>query len=682
MSAAAAVAEVPPDDEAEIVSVVVVVRARRRALAGRLRLLDRRRARLEPGVAGAVARRPRPAARLTASRCSSGIGRDGAARPVGGARRLRRRAARAAHRSTTSSPSTGHRARPRAGAHAARGPAPRAAHVHVVRLVLQRPRRHRDAPGAALRRPGRWTSSRGRCRSRRSTSSSACSPRRTATSRRRATAGPSGTATSTRPRRRRAGPSPTSRWSSCSSTAAPTTAWAASRSTITRRRRASAAASPGAPGRRRWCTGAPRRRARAGVRRGAPGRARGATEPPGPPTSAATPRPSPACAERGRGRRAGHHATCGSSPRASGRPSSGSIRRCPTPPTRSSRSTADALVERFVGTYERLYDDHRVAARRPDQRRLPAARPSCGHPPSSRWPAASRPRSRRSATPATPRRSPRSATSSPRPAPPGSGWRRRGPRPRCRRRCWPPSNGPWRRRRPSGSTPPPPSCAWPASCRCRSTWTGPRSWSGRPTAHGGVLDAAGRGSGTRPIACSIAMATETRTCYRHTDVPAGVSCQRCERPICPSCMVTASVGFHCPECARGGRQKVYTARTLHTRQPAVGHLRAHRHQRARCSWSCWPPPVASRDALGGEGDVYTDWALNAFAVSELGEWWRLVTAGFLHYGLLHLGMNMFALWVLGPAARTRRRPAALRRRSTWSPCWPDRWVRSSSTRSR
>jgi membrane associated rhomboid family serine protease len=32
-----------------------------------------------------------------------------------------------------------------------------------------------------------------------------------------------------------------------------------------------------------------------------------------------------------------------------------------------------------------------------------------------------------------------------------------------------------------------------------------------------------------------------------------------------------------------------------------------------------------------------------------GEWWRLLTSAFLHYGIIHLGMNMLVLWFIGPA---------------------------------
>jgi len=56
-------------------------------------------------------------------------------------------------------------------------------------------------------------------------------------------------------------------------------------------------------------------------------------------------------------------------------------------------------------------------------------------------------------------------------------------------------------------------------------------------------------------------------------------------------------------------------------------------------------------AMGGNANgtgtwIYENGVLFGPVVAD-GEWWRLLTAAFLHYGLVHLGMNMLVLWILG-----------------------------------
>ncbi|HUP72540.1 MAG TPA: rhomboid family intramembrane serine protease [Acidimicrobiales bacterium] len=142
------------------------------------------------------------------------------------------------------------------------------------------------------------------------------------------------------------------------------------------------------------------------------------------------------------------------------------------------------------------------------------------------------------------------------------------------------------------------------------------------------------------------MATDLLPCYRHPDRTGGVRCQRCDRPICPACMNTASVGFHCPECAgaKSGRQEVYTGRA------AFGGAK---------SLVLTPALVAVNVGMfllsltgGGRageisGRMLRDYALYGPSIRYDNEWYRIITAGFLHAGLLHIAFNMYALWVIG-----------------------------------
>jgi membrane associated rhomboid family serine protease len=149
------------------------------------------------------------------------------------------------------------------------------------------------------------------------------------------------------------------------------------------------------------------------------------------------------------------------------------------------------------------------------------------------------------------------------------------------------------------------------------------------------------------------VATETITCYRHPDRRAGVKCQRCERWICPDCMVQASVGFHCPECAQTGRQQVYTSRSLAAYKPIVTYTLIGLNL-AVFIIGGFLDPDAFRGVSGDlfvEGNLIGAFSTDGFTVAggvADGEVYRIVTSGFLHAGFAHVAMNMFFLYLIGP----------------------------------
>lgn len=54
-----------------------------------------------------------------------------------------------------------------------------------------------------------------------------------------------------------------------------------------------------------------------------------------------------------------------------------------------------------------------------------------------------------------------------------------------------------------------------------------------------------------------------------------------------------------------------------------------------------------RSLSGALTPLHFDLLLNEQAIAVTGEWYRIVTSGFLHYGIIHLGFNMYLLYILG-----------------------------------
>ncbi|MER7394418.1 rhomboid family intramembrane serine protease [Streptomyces sp. NPDC000151] len=144
-------------------------------------------------------------------------------------------------------------------------------------------------------------------------------------------------------------------------------------------------------------------------------------------------------------------------------------------------------------------------------------------------------------------------------------------------------------------------------------------------------------------------------CYRHPDRATGISCARCERPICPECMVSASVGFHCPECVRGGSGTGHAPGASRPRTVAGGALTADPRLLTKILIGVnvaiflavlrFGDPFVN--ALDLVGSAFDPGALHVVGVAH-GEWYRLITAMFLHQQPMHIAFNMLSLWWLGP----------------------------------
>ena len=133
-------------------------------------------------------------------------------------------------------------------------------------------------------------------------------------------------------------------------------------------------------------------------------------------------------------------------------------------------------------------------------------------------------------------------------------------------------------------------------------------------------------------------------CYLHPERLARISCQRCDRPICPADMREASVGFQCPSCVTTGAKTQRQPKTVFG-----GRISANPRSVTSILIAINVIVFVAMMATGGtRGPIGQDGAMWAFGVAN-GEYWRMLTSAFLHSGLMHIAFNMFALYLFGPA---------------------------------
>lgn len=162
------------------------------------------------------------------------------------------------------------------------------------------------------------------------------------------------------------------------------------------------------------------------------------------------------------------------------------------------------------------------------------------------------------------------------------------------------------------------------------------------------------------------------TCYRHPDRETWISCQRCERPICPDCMRDAAVGFQCPSCVAEGRKSVRQATAPYGGQISsnpgivskvliglnvtvwVAIMVTGRYASRIYELFALAPTGTCVEKSGGYYPFVNEAACRTGTTSRWvdgvsdGSFWQLFTAMFTHVEPWHIGFNMLALWVLGP----------------------------------
>lgn len=137
-------------------------------------------------------------------------------------------------------------------------------------------------------------------------------------------------------------------------------------------------------------------------------------------------------------------------------------------------------------------------------------------------------------------------------------------------------------------------------------------------------------------------------CAFHPDRATSLFCSRCGRPACPECLTPAAVGFHCRACVAEGRATQRQARTVSGarvgQQPRITMVLIAINLVAFAVSA-----GQARDVMDVTGSGLFRYGAEVPALVGQGQWWRIVSGGFLHLSLLHIALNMISLYMLGLA---------------------------------
>lgn len=143
------------------------------------------------------------------------------------------------------------------------------------------------------------------------------------------------------------------------------------------------------------------------------------------------------------------------------------------------------------------------------------------------------------------------------------------------------------------------------------------------------------------------------TCFRHPGRVTGLACTRCGRPACPDCLHQAAVGQQCVECVAQGQREARQVRTPVGAPAATRPAPYVTYALIALNVAVFALTVAQAHSLSRNSysTLFYDWALIPQLVTQ-GQWIRVVGSAFLHYGPIHLAVNMFALYIMGRDAET------------------------------